>query len=161
MASRVPARPLLDEEPAITPQLGFVAWCWRWFGWWWWTWHFSVINSADHEYLFQPRQRIYSPMRHGGKARTPEKSSPGTSVWTLMTSSPCFSQTPNFSTTFRWYLCFTFWEWNGFLPTGGTKDVRHCSMPLAAQRPIRRQVQRGNSKIKSLALFFKTIFSSG
>ena len=110
MASRVPARPLLDEEPAITPQLGFVAWCWRWFCWLRWTWHFSVINSADHEYLFQPRQRIYSPMRHGGKARTPEKSSPGTSVWTLMTSSPCFSQTPNFSTTFRCYLCFTFWE---------------------------------------------------
>ena len=57
---------------------------------------------------FQPRQQIYSPMRHGGKARTPEKSSPGTSVWTLTTSSPFFSQTPNFSTTFRCYLRFTF-----------------------------------------------------
>ena len=52
-------------------------------------------------YLFQPQQRIYSLMKHGGRARTPERSSPGTSAWTLMTSSPCCSQTPNFSTTFR------------------------------------------------------------
>ena len=110
MASRVPARPLLDEEPAITPQLGFIAImvltmvllvlhiCIR------------LIDNTNNEYLFQPQQLIYSPMRHGGKARMPEKSSPETSVWTSMTSSPCFSQTPNFSTTFRWYLCFTFWE---------------------------------------------------
>ena len=42
MASRVPARPLLDEEPAITPQLGFIAssFCW-------WRWIYVAYQSDN------------------------------------------------------------------------------------------------------------------